>query len=403
MGWVDTAGNIQVGSYDHATKARRTVTLRAALQINDHANPSILVRPDGRLMVFYSKHSGPQMYYRLSTRPEDIASWGLERTVGTNTAGTRGYTYPNPMQLSAEANKIYLFWRGGNWQPTFSTSTDGLSWSTARTLIQGPEGHRPYVKYVSDGEDEIHFVFTEGHPAAYDNSLYYARYKAGAFYRADGTRIGDLSTLPLRPSQADLVYNAKLGGGKAWDHDIALDSSGHPVMVYAAFASTTDHRYRYARWTGSEWLDREIVPAGKYINGGQEPFYSGGISLDHEDPSVVYLSRVVGAVHEVERWTTPDKGVTWSHRAITANSTEGNYRPVSPRGLPAGAETEVIWMQGPYHTFTDYDTRLMTLRKPRAVRNPAMASWGDGRLDLFALDGGTGRLLRKAYTDSWGG
>lgn len=94
VGWVDSAGNIKVGSYDHVSKARRTATIRSALQINDHAAPSILMQPDGRLLVFYSRHSGPEMYYRLSTRPEDISSWGSERTVGTNTVGTKGWCEP---------------------------------------------------------------------------------------------------------------------------------------------------------------------------------------------------------------------------------------------------------------------------------------------------------------------
>ena len=73
---------------------------------------------------------------------EDITAWEPERVFPTNTPGTHGYTYPNPLQLSGEGNRIYLFWRGGNFNPSFSTSSNGTSWSAARTLILN-SGERP--------------------------------------------------------------------------------------------------------------------------------------------------------------------------------------------------------------------------------------------------------------------
>jgi hypothetical protein len=81
VGWVSGAGDIQVGSYDHDTGQRVVTTVKARFQIDDHANPSLLVRPDGRLMVFWSGHFGSAMYYRRSVNPEDISSWEPERTV----------------------------------------------------------------------------------------------------------------------------------------------------------------------------------------------------------------------------------------------------------------------------------------------------------------------------------
>jgi BNR repeat-containing family member len=51
-GWVAPDGSIQVASFDHDTGQRVVATLKARLQVDDHNNPSILVRPDGRLLVF---------------------------------------------------------------------------------------------------------------------------------------------------------------------------------------------------------------------------------------------------------------------------------------------------------------------------------------------------------------
>ena len=64
-------GNVQVASYDHDTGVRVVVTLKANFQVDDHDTPSLLVRPDGRLLAFWSAHSGGQMYYRRSVRPEE--------------------------------------------------------------------------------------------------------------------------------------------------------------------------------------------------------------------------------------------------------------------------------------------------------------------------------------------
>jgi hypothetical protein len=375
-GWVARDGSIQVASYDHDSGHQVITTLKARLQVDDHDNPSILVRPDGRLMVFWSTHAGPKMWYRRSLRPEDVTAWEPERPLPTNTPGDEGYTYPNPVQLSGEDNRIYLFWRGGNFNPSLSTSTDGNSWSPARTVISNP-GQRPYVKYASNGRDTIAMAWTETHPRNMPTSIYFAAYRNGALHRADGSVISTMADLPIKPTQGEKVYSWKTDG-RAWVHDVALDPAGHPVIVYATFPSDTDHRYRYARWDGKRWIDRELVRAGRSMSVDPgEPNYSGGITLDHDDPSTVYLSRSVHGKFRVEVWTTRDGGATWSSRALTGPSAGNNYRPISPRGQ-RGDSMSVIWMHGTYPSFTDFHTGLRTqVRAPSITQavapNPAGA------------------------------
>ena len=359
VGWVAQDGDIKITAYDHDSASRTTVLLEGKLQVDDHSNPALMVRPDGRLAVFYSSHNGNVMYYRVTTNPEDVSAWGPPQTLPTNTAGSYGYTYPNPLHLKAEG-KTYLFWRGGNYNPTYSTLADGSpGWSPARNLIT-VAGQRPYVKYHSNGSDTINVAFTNAHPAsAADVNIYYAHYRGGILYRANGTRIGSMGT-PISPSQADKVYDTSY---KAWVHDVAVDSSGRPVIVFAAFPSPSDHRYEYSRWDGKRWVTREITPAGGSISrDGKEPYYSGGITLDHEDPSTVYLSRDRGGVFEVETWRTADRGQTWSRSEVTAASSANNYRPISPRGLiPFSGDMSVVWMRGIYDSYVAYKTSITTL------------------------------------------
>jgi PKD repeat protein len=355
VGWVDLEGDIKVSSYDHDTGERVTAVLQARLNEDDHANPSIQVRPDGRLVVYYSRHVGPAMHYRVSSQPEDVTSWAAPQTVPTNTPGIRGYTYPNPVRLEAE-DATYLFWRGGNYNPTFSVQLDGeTSWTPARTLIAVP-GERPYVKYDSSGGDTIHVAYTNAHPAEYgDVNIYYARVRAGKIERVDGQQIGSLDD-PITPGEGNLVFD---GAAQAWVHDVAADSAGRPVIVFASFPSAADHRYHYARWTGSAWDVHQITPAGgTFREDGGSPYYSGGLTLDHEDPSRVYLSRQVGpGAWQVETWTTADGGASWSSQALT--SAGKNVRPVSPRGMSAfGGDMSVIWMNGGYPSYVAYETAI---------------------------------------------
>jgi len=374
VGWVAQDGDIKVAALDHDSGIRTTAVLHSKLQVDDHSNPAVLVRPDRRIVVFYAGHNSDGMYYRVSRNPEDIRSWGEETTIPTNTPGGHGYTYPNPIRLSAEG-KTYLFWRGGNYNPTFSTQADGQSsWSAGKNLIMVP-GQRPYVKYDSQGTDTIGFAFTNAHPSeAPDVNIYYAYYRNGGVYKADGTRIGPLGT-PISPGQADKVFD---NADKVWIHDMAFDSQRRPVIVFADFASTSDHRYRYAKWTGSSWVSNEVTPAGGSISlDGKEPYYSGGITLDHESPGTVYLSREVGGIFEVETWTTPDDGLTWSRTAATASSSANNYRPISPRGLiPFSGDMSVVWMEGIYQSYIAYKTSITAVTANGGSRPPiADAEW----------------------------
>ena len=91
----------------------------------------------------------------------------------------------------------------------------------------------------------------------------------------------------------------------------------------------------------------------------REPHYSGGVVLDHEDVDVVYLSRQVDGVFEVERWRTTDFGKTWSSTAVTEHSAHDNVRPFVVRNHSSSGPT-VLWMclDGDYVHYTNYRTSL---------------------------------------------
>lgn len=387
-GWVTEDGTIQAAELDHASGRVTTVNLHEQYQRDDHDNPAFVFLPDGRLMAFYSRHGGgkfPSIHSRTTASPGDFTRWTPEVALPLQdrSGGTAGICYCNPHLLSDENNTLYLFWRGLSFKPTMSKSADGgKTWTPAQVVFSRPDlpaGNRPYAQYASNGKDRIHFLFTDGHPRnEARNSVYYACYRNGAFYKADGTRICGADELPFTPEQADCVYDAKKTGVRAWVWDLAFDKNDNPVVVYTRLPAEDDHRYHYAIWDGRQWQDNELCAGGKWFpqtplgKTEPEPHYSGGLSLDHSDPSVVYLSRPVNGVREIERWTTADGGKSWNAGAVTANSKFDNIRPVVVRDHTQDGPT-VLWMNllGRYVHYTDYRTAIKTDRPAKTTPVPA--------------------------------
>jgi rhamnogalacturonyl hydrolase YesR len=388
-GWVTEDGSIEVGCRDDKTGAITRFVLHKKYERDDHDNPSLLFLPDGRLRVFYTKHSVvEEINSRVTKRPGDISEWEPETVIKPSDSSnpSSGITYSNPFLLSGEGNALYLFWRGRSFKPTMAKSLDGgVTWGPAQVVFSKaglPPGNRPYAKYTSNGKDRIHFLFTDGHPRNESgNSVYYACYRDGAFYKADGTRICGMSELPIRPEQADKIYDGSSGGGRAWIWEIAHDAQDRPVVVYTRLPSERDHRYRYARWTGKEWLDHELCAAGGWFpqtptgTREREPHYSSGLALDPVNPSVVYLTRPVNGVRELEKWTTPDGGNTWKSEAITSGSLHDNVRPFVVRNhAPEGPA--VLWqnLSGRYVHYTDYRSSIK-MDVPGKPRPPISAAF----------------------------
>ncbi len=360
VGWIDWHGAITIGAYDARFGIIRAHVVGYQFR-DDHSSPSILVEPDKRLTVFWSGHNGPRMNYRTTLRPEDITSWGPKRNVRSRLPGGRGFTYPNPELLPAEHNRLYLFWRGSNWGQDYATRSIDGRWSPAHKLIDNP-GERPYVKVDSNGYDRIALAFTDGHPREMTTSIYYMSYRHGWLWTPAGRRIARIGHGPVLPRQASLVYNGPAAHASGWVWDVALDHHGRPVIVYATFPSSGDHEYWYARFDGHRWVNHFLTFGGPTISPGTiEREYSGGLSLDHSDPSTLYMSRKVGGWFEIERWTTSNGGASWHHTTVVRTPGVNNVRPVVPRG-PDGGSIKLLWLHGDYRSYTTYMTSIDFLR-----------------------------------------
>ena len=263
VGWLTPTGQVMVETIDAHGRARQTEISHD--YADDHNSPTISVEPDNRITVYWSVHNGARLYYETTLHPGDISSWSHWRDLPSNTPGRWGFTYPNPVILPAEANRHYLFWRGGDWEPSFSTRTNTGQWSPARVLINFP-GRRPYTKVASNGRDRIALAFTDGHPDNNVTSIYFAEIHGGGLYSAAGQYLGRLGSEPIVPSARTTVYDARANGTvRSWLQDVAFDRAGHPIIAYSIYPRGQDGQYWYARWDGHRWL-RHFVVDGRAID-----------------------------------------------------------------------------------------------------------------------------------------
>ncbi|MFZ1292432.1 MAG: glycoside hydrolase family 88 protein [Melioribacteraceae bacterium] len=384
--WVDSHGDVIVGYYDIDSKEIKTVILEDNFQKDDHVAPALLFSPEGKLMVFFTKHSTSNPIVLITMKnPEDISTWDKKVLLLNDEKEYEGfqstYTYANPIMLSEENNRIYLFWRGMDYKPNYSFSDDmGKTWSKSRIFIL-PERiyqlRRPYIKFASNDKDKIVFAFTDGHPRnENENSIYYMYYKSGALYNVENKKIGIMGGKPIDPNKASVVYDAKITKQNAWIWDIALDENENPVLAYAKFPNDTNHIYTYSKWNGKKWITSDLINSGKWFPKTEfgtierEPNYSGGIVIDHENTNSVFLSVNRDSVFEIEKWNSID-GTTWSAEAITKGSTKDNVRPFAVKNSRAENPLQILWMQNTnYIHYTNYFTSIkMNIVSPK-ITNP---------------------------------
>ena len=375
-GFVDKEGSIWAFCYDPSTCQSKQYKLFNKLDYDDHANPSIMALSDQRLVLFFSAHGGTKnspIYYAVSKYPSDISSWEEVQEINPEMEGSLGVCYTNPVMLSDENNRVYLFFRGRDFKPTCIYTDDLKTWSQPINLVRNDPGYgqggRPYTKITTNHKDKIFFAFTDAHPRdRATNSIYFMMYKKGQICKADGTVVSE--TLgSIIPSQVDKVYDATRTFDKAWIWDIAFDESEKPILVYARFSDRDNkHSYWYARWNGIKWENHKITDAGQWFQRTEyvkekpeyECNYSGGVYLDHENPNILYTSRPINDRFEIEKWTFTGGKQKWITEAITYQSEKDNVRPFVVRNH-RGSQPSVLWMYNyKYPGFKAYDCAIRT-------------------------------------------
>ena len=382
IGYIDVHGAIKASQVDFKASAegvQQDVLVRSRFQPDDHNNPTFLVLPDERVMIFYARHTDePRFYYRISTKKGDITALGEEHEikVANNT------TYPSPFILSDDPEHIYLCWRGINWHPTIAKlsmpdENDKVSIEWGPYQMVQSTGARPYAKYHSNGKDKIYMAYTTGHPDnEWPNWLYFNTININAQQSEDGKvttnpQLADLkgkvlSTISngaFKVSKTDSYKSSYPGtildapsNYRDWVWQIALDKDDHPVVAMVRISNDKNsHQYYYARWNGTSWRLTDLVNGGgRFHPSNTEYCYSGGMALDEANINDIYLSvpttsATTGTkVYEIWKYTVDDNGKVTAKEQVTRNSEKNNVRPFV---LPGSADSKLrlCWMHGDYY------------------------------------------------------
>jgi hypothetical protein len=381
-----TSYNLKTGKIARATLHHETSPIQRGRWRDDHSSPALAVRPDGYLVAMYCTHAQAAVFHhRISLRAGDVSDWTEERTFAID-AGSR-VAFPQltlAESKSGPQGKLLLFFRGleNRGMPSLAHSDDGgVSWAVDGVFLQLSAKVTPYVKYASDEHGTVHLAFTDGHRVDFNNGVFHATYHDGQFWRSNGERIAAFAEGISSTRQPTEIFRAN-PDSVAMISDMALDSNGQPHVVYSVQINTrplrprpigADHRYRYARWDGRVWLDREIAFAGTETHAAPDDDCTGLAAIDPQDVSVVYISTnadpvtgapLMSAADHQRHWEifqgiTRDGGARWTWKPITRDSRFDNLRPVVPRG--AVRPSPVVWLRGAMRMPKDSGLEVVTL------------------------------------------
>jgi hypothetical protein len=374
--------------------------LDSKLQMDDHAAPAFMVRPDGKYLVTWSMHGNDKyIRTRISKNSGDPTTW--TETVKSD-APRGGITYTNPYFLS-EANEgkgqIFNGIRSRGFDSNYLVSNDfGETWNYAGRVLDAEDpwpkdgdGGRAYVKYAGDGKSKVHLFSTDDHPIVnfnkernapgpYLNSIYYAYIQNGKLYKDDGTVIDDnlLDDKAVPPTKMTLLLKDSTFYGKdvmrrGWVDDIKVAPDNNPfgIIQFRANDNPLDHRYFYVRLKNGKWNVNFLAYAGDFISEVEQPDYTGLAAVDAANPDVVFISTSCNPVtgkplisnatkkqqNEIYMGKTNDLGKTWTWAALTKDSKCDNLRPIVPTWTKG--KSLVLWMKGEYPNYREYYTKIV--------------------------------------------
>ncbi len=370
IGYIDVHGAIKAVQYDYVANTANEILIRSYFQPDDHNNPTFLVLPDERIMIFYSRHTDEKcFYYRISRKPGDITTLGEEKMIVTD----HNTTYPSPFILTDDPGHIYLCWRGINWHPTIGRLTlpdenDDVAFDWKPKQLMQSTGARPYAKYASNGKNKIYLTYTTGHPDnenpnfIYFNGIDIAKGDTSTISLVDvkGKRLALINQEVYRINKTDdyVINNpdvvADHSASRNWIWQLVMDEDEKPVIAMVGINDEkTVHDYYVVRWTGSAWQKTFLTHGGGHFHQtpGLEMCYSGGLTIDPNYPDQIYCSVPVdgmyGRRYEIVKYTVGRDG-SIAEEPVTRNSPKNNIRPWAIPGLQNHA-ANLVWMYGDYY------------------------------------------------------
>ncbi len=318
--WQGKTGDVFGREYDHALEKWYPALNGPPKKIMEferdpadrHNYPSVLVAPDGHIIVFQEDHLSASdgyalMQYRSINKGSIRGTWSRKILWRENQP-----SYPTAV---ATEDSLYLFmrrkmadvWRV--WQ--FAKSTNhGTTWSEPRTIVDTEDLNDGVEGYQAAGMDEIYAIAKKFYDPGnqripltwslagderhnkFNQNIYMAYLDTNddQMYSPNGTALGDFVSLAEMddPATKCLVEATEKQRGKYTPplvdniHHASFTDNGDFLVTYNNKSEVSGRQQvKYARWTGSDWdvgviedrdIDRRPVPLWQRAENRQRRF-----------------------------------------------------------------------------------------------------------------------------------
>ena len=368
-----------ISYYDHSsgTVPRPTIVHDKQGVDDPHDNAALAIDPAGYLWVFISGRARlrPGYIYR-SREPYSIEEFELMRECEM--------TYPQPWWLS-QAGFLLLFTKYTKGRELyFASSPDGLAWSED-TKFAAMGGH-----YQTSGlRNGIVFTAFNYHPGGNVDrrtNLYYLETRdAGKTWT---NWWGEPLAMPLTDQHNPaLVRNYEEEGRLVYIHDIDLDASNQPVILFTTAASYkpgpegSPRWWTIAHWTGETWEFSDVTTAN-------HNYTTAALYLEGDTWRIIGPSepgpQPIGAGGEIAIWRSSDRGKSWTKvRDVTRGSAfNHNYvrRPVN-----AHPEFYAFWADGNPDVFSPSCLYFCSEQGDKVFRLPYHMDGDEARPDVLPI------------------
>lgn len=360
---IDNNGNIKVLEHNNKTSKNKIHNIRADYEKNEHAHPALLVLPDKRIMIIYSKHNMKNEFnYKITAKPWDLSELSSEKNIMISGNSEIKITYPAPFVFD---NSIYIFFRGLNWHPTVFKFTlpdeeGNIEFVDIPKQIVQSTAKRPYVKYLLNG-NKVYMAYTTGHAhSEYPNWIYFSIFDLDDYnlYDIKGNYLADINNMPFEisknmPDSPLIVDNTNNSRNVIWD--IALDNKENPIIAYVRISENEQkHIYYLAKWDGEKWIQQKLADGGKYFHNikGVEETFSAGLSIDKNSPDIIWASLprkgLFGTKYEIAKISVDENLNVTDTKFYTKNSYYNNIRPLSIKD-----DDKIVFLFGKYYYYAN--------------------------------------------------
>lgn len=352
---VSQIGEVTIGTLDETSTTSKKRIVGQLARDDDHSGPAILMPADKPPIVMWNNHSTDKvLFFRIGTEAGNLDTLGPVRTI-TISASDNKIAY-NQLHRVGTTDELWVITRVQTTQWRIRRSLDyGLTWLSGNevTLFDFGGTNQGYMTTTRMPDGVTLRCAIYGHPTLSTfHDIYFCNINmsTGAVTKLDGTVMGNIKTntsLPIDVTTLDLVY--AVGGGEG-SRLFDVSSGTNPEVSFATWTSDTNSTYKYARWTGSAWVVKDVIAAGLSFGLPATTHYLGGSHFKHGSTTMgeLWVCREASNTWRISKFVTTNGGDTWTETVISTSSDLVGADPrklVRPNPLPPASTMDVAWFK----------------------------------------------------------